>query len=156
MRIIIEGADGTGKSTVSNYLKEKYNLEYIHVNGNDPNTFEWYMDLLEKNNVIFDRHFIGEMIYPYIFDRKCNLSQEQFDILLKKTKELNYNIIIMTEKDNVILKRLHDRLNEDESVIKTLKIVNKIFRVIARRIGAKLYYSNTMDVLSQIDMELKK
>ena len=89
MKIIIEGADGTGKTTLAKILADKYGLEICHCTQHDPADFYFYRETLRKENVIWDRHTIGELIYPLIFDRKAKITDvsyagyEFWDVSLK-------------------------------------------------------------------------
>jgi len=151
MKIIVEGADGVGKTTIVNYLAEKFNLTPRHITSKDLNTFLWYYNLLEDNeDIIFDRHFIGEMIYPYLFNRKPNLTNEQFNVLLNKAFNENYYIFIITADHDVIKKRLLQRGNEPEEVIKTFEYANIAFQAIAKRNYITTFESNDEKVFEDI------
>lgn len=130
-RILIEGADLTGKSTLARYFAKMYDLSYIHVVRRDPHTVSFYTETLNKHDVVFDRHFIGEMVYPGLFGRKPNLDKESFELLLFKARELGYLILICYEDDEVLLERLKNRPSEPEDVKKTILQANKKFKEIA-------------------------
>lgn len=132
MRIIIEGADLTGKSSITKSLEEVFLLSRVHVTSKDPNTFEFYNETLNKTDVVFDRHFIGEMIYPKVFKRKGNLGKESFEILLNKARELNYKIYIVTASEEELLKRLSLRGEKHKDVEDNLLSINKQFLAIAK------------------------
>lgn len=132
MRIIIEGADLTGKSSITKSLEEEFSLSRVHVTSKDPNTFEFYNETLNKTDVVFDRHFIGEMIYPKIFKREGNLDKESFEILLNKARELNYKICVVTASDEELLKRLNLRGEKHKEVEDNLLSINKQFLKIAK------------------------
>jgi thymidylate kinase len=151
MKIIVEGADGVGKTTIVNYLAEKFNLTKRHITSQDLNTFLFYYNLLEDNdNVIFDRHFIGEMIYPYLFNRKGNLTNEQFDILLNKALTEDTYIFIITADNDIIKQRLLERGDEPEEVIKTFEYANIAFKAISRRHYIPMFESNNEKVFEDI------
>ena len=42
MRIILEGCDGTGKTTLANILAFKYGLDICHCTASDPSDFQFY------------------------------------------------------------------------------------------------------------------
>lgn len=92
MKIILEGCDCTGKTTLAKQLCEKYNLYYSHVTSKDPNDFEFYFNTMKTDNIIWDRHLLGEMIYPTVYNRKGNLNLKIF------IKCQNVNIIMMQEQ----------------------------------------------------------
>ena len=151
MRIIVEGADGVGKTTIVNYLAWLFDLEVIHIGSSDPNTYEWYSGLLEKDNVIFDRHFIGEMIYPYLFNRKGNLNNNKFELLYNKAIDLGYYFLVITADEDTIKQRLLDRGNEPNEVVKTFTYANAAFKAIARRHHIPIFESNDNKIFSDLD-----
>lgn len=111
MRIIIEGADGVGKSTIAKKIAEKFNLSLVHFTNKDPRDLNFYYQSLRKNNVVYDRSFLSEMIYPKIFNRPEKLKEYEFQYLLEKAKELDIKIFIINNYD-------FELKNFEESVIK--------------------------------------
>lgn len=109
MRIIIEGADGVGKTTIAEKIAEKFNLSLVHFTNKDPRDLNFYYQSLRKNNVVYDRSFLSEMIYPKIFNRPQKLKKYEFEYLLEKAKELEIKIIILNN-DNYGLKDSEDKV----------------------------------------------
>jgi len=74
--IIVEGADGSGKTTICKFLAEKLDMNYLkihrHKEDNEKNGFKFYMELAESvdNNSIIDRFHIGECVYPELYKNK--------------------------------------------------------------------------------------
>lgn len=48
MKIILEGADGTGKTTLAKILAERYGLDICHCTQDDPNDFIFYQQSIRK------------------------------------------------------------------------------------------------------------
>lgn len=88
MNIIIEGYDGTGKSTLAKKLAKKLGLKYQH--QSEPKTYLEYIKDLSKDNTIFDRFFLGQFVYNTEDERKLTL-----DELKKLVKEINSNTIFI-------------------------------------------------------------
>ena len=130
MRIIIEGADGVGKTTLVNKLAEQYNLGVIHCHSKDPNDLDFYYQLLRKNDVIYDRHLIGEMIYPKIFGRPQKLKDYELEYLLAKCDDLGVIIIILTAEMDDIKKRLSKK-DEFKCVLSNIEDINDNFLKLA-------------------------
>lgn len=71
--IIVEGADGTGKTTLCKQIAEKLNMQYLkiprHKNDMELNGFKFYVEQAESipDNCIVDRFHIGEMVYPRLY-----------------------------------------------------------------------------------------
>jgi thymidylate kinase len=129
MKIILEGCDGTGKTTLAKKLQDHYGIDYVHVKRADPSTYEFYSQTLLKTDVIWDRHFIGEMIYPTVFKRQGNLRMAQFETLLEKARNQNVVILVLTTHKET-LKKNNDRPEYPE-VIKNLLLINDQFLAIA-------------------------
>jgi len=132
LRIIIEGADLTGKSTIAKKIAKQFNLSYVHVIRKDIHTIPFYYNLLDKHDIVFDRHFIGEMIYPYLFHRDPEFGQQGFKIILDKADKLGYKIIIAYLTDEQLMSRLKSRGEECQDTIDTLLKANHWFIDIAR------------------------
>ena len=143
MRIIIEGADGTGKSTLVNKLKERYKTDTLHITNLDPNDFEFYKQSLRKSNIIYDRNLLGEMVYPSIFGRSGNLEWYELSYLLSLALENNIKIIVLTASNETLNDRL-SRKFEYETVINNINKINGAFIDIAERFEIKIL--NTDDL----------
>ena len=109
MRIIIEGVDGSGKSTLVAKLRQRYKLDSLHVTSKDPNTFEFYKSLMLKSDLVTDRDFIGEMIWPEIFNRKGNLNLRKFEKLVSLSNEVGAKIIVLTAPIETLISRIEER-----------------------------------------------
>lgn len=136
MRIIIEGADGTGKTTLVKKLARTYSLDSLNINRYDPNNFNFYLETLKKTKVIFDRHFVGEMIYPKVFDRKGNINEEDFEWLVNYSKENGIAIIILYTDESILLER--QKRNEYPEVLNNIIEINRQFIEIAKKYSIPL------------------
>lgn len=78
MKIIIEGPNNVGKSTIIKELKKfnwfkNYNVEYF--GANTPKTYDFYKDLLnDYENIICDRYAISELVYSEYYKRTSLIS----------------------------------------------------------------------------------
>lgn len=132
MKIILEGCDGTGKTTLAKVLADRYSLDICHCTAHDPMDFEFYKQTARKENVIWDRHTIGELIYPDIFDREGQMSPEDVRIVLGYFRESGGKIFVLTADNDIIVKRLYDRHKpEDPSILNKIKTINDKFRFYA-------------------------
>ena len=77
--IVIEGPNNVGKSTLILKLldrKEFRGWRTEHVTEKSPNTLDFYDATLSNcEMMIFDRHCIGETIYPYLFNRTPKITE---------------------------------------------------------------------------------
>lgn len=75
--IILEGPDGSGKTSIGEYLQDHFGAEYIHCTWSEE--LEYYMDsyiigtlvrakhLAKEKLVVVDRSFLSEKIYSKVF-----------------------------------------------------------------------------------------
>lgn len=127
MRVILEGADGTGKTTLARVIAGKYGLDICHCTASDPADYEFYKQTARKNNVVWDRHTIGELIYPYVFDRKPQISPEDARLVLAYAREAGAKIFVLTTDIEVIKNRLSARGTEDQRILDKLEWINLEF-----------------------------
>lgn len=126
MKIILEGCDGTGKTTLAKILAERYKLDICHLTQRDPTSYYFYAQTARKEDVVWDRHTLGELIYPEIFDRKQNLSFDQARVIIDRAKSEGVKILILTAENDVIKQRLLERKSppEDERIIANYEKIN--------------------------------
>ena len=56
MKVILEGCDGTGKTTLAKLLAERYGLDICHCTQYDPADYDFYSHTMRKNmNTTFKR-----------------------------------------------------------------------------------------------------
>lgn len=109
MNIIIEGTDGTGKSTLAKYLQGNFNLNYQHSSSETDNNFEYHFELLDSNeNVVLDRFQLGEIIYPmFTPERESKITLSQAVMLSRMEDTLT--IILYASDTSILQDRLHER-----------------------------------------------
>lgn len=149
MKIILEGADGTGKTTLAKILAEKYGLDICHCTQNDPADFYFYKETFRKNNVVWDRHTIGELIYPILFDREPQVTPKEAKAIIDLAKDSGVKIIILTCKNDVLKKRLEARKDEHFNIKQNISWINKSFCECAEWLGVTLINPTDM-TLDQI------
>lgn len=135
--IVIEGCDGTGKTTLCKKLAEKYGWDIVHVTSKDPNDFDFYKETLRKTNVIFDRHFIGELIYPEVYNRDPKLDYNDALWLKNYVKKTNTCVLILTTNIDEIKRRLEER-GEEPFVFDKVESIDKQFKMWAFRFNFTL------------------
>lgn len=137
-RIIIEGCDGTGKTTLCKLLADKYGLDIVHITSKDPNDFDFYKQTMRKSNVVYDRHFLGEMIYPKIYNRKGNLNLYDIEWFRNYAIETKTCVIVLTTDIDEIKRRLTER-GELAFVFDKVDKINEQFVSLANRFMFKIF-----------------
>jgi len=156
MRIMLEGCDGTGKTTLARLLADKYKLDFCHCTQNDPTDCEFYIQTARKNNIIWDRHTIGELIYPEVFNRPKTLTIEEAWSIIRVAKRYGTKIFILTADIDDIRKRLIDRGTEDPRVLNKLEWIDERFRYYAMSFDLPLIDTTKMtleDIFELVEKE---
>lgn len=144
MRIILEGVDGAGKTTLANILSFKYGLDICHCTASDPNDFAFYRESVRKNNIVWDRHTIGELIYPKVFSRKQNVAVEDARIVIGHAKALGTKIFVLSENLDIIQKRLFERGGEDKRILNNINEINDEFCFYAQQFHIPIISTSEM------------
>lgn len=153
MKIILEGADGTGKTTLAKLLADKYGLDICHCTQNDPCDFEFYKQTARKENVVWDRHTIGELIYPKIFNRKIQISPEDARIALAYARENGGKVFVLTADNDVIKSRLFDRdVPEDSRIVENIAKINAEFKFYAEALNVPVIDTSKMTMEEIFEM----
>lgn len=128
MKIILDGVDCSGKTTLANILADKYGLDVCHCTQHDPADFEFYKNSARKENVVWDRHTIGEMIYPNIFNRERQLGIEDVRIVLHHFRKTGGKVFVLTADPAVLQERLSERPNEHRKIKEKILEIDQEFR----------------------------
>ena len=87
MQFLLEGADGTGKTTLAGALQQKYSAKYRHFSVPDEHPIAYWMKngLGEypggSNNVVIDRLHLSEEAYGTVYRGGSGLTDHQFWLL---------------------------------------------------------------------------
>jgi thymidylate kinase len=100
MFIIIEGADKTGKTTLSNAIRERFHSEYVHFGKPKKHPATEYAEYALSNdgNLVLDRFYLGELVYGPLLRGKCGISPLEF-ATLERILRLKQAILIQTTTD---------------------------------------------------------
>lgn len=129
--IIVEGTDGTGKTTISKYIKGRHDFNYYHSSGDTPNDYNYHFELLDSDDkTVLDRFQIGEIIYPILFGRQSKLTLNQ--VLMLARAEDTHTIILYSSDPDYLFDRLMNRGDDihDQDYINHVFQANKLFKLI--------------------------
>jgi len=99
MNIVLEGAKGTGKSTIAKHFVEK-GYEYFHSSSETENDLKYHLDLLDGDKRIIDRFSLGEMIYPRVYKRESKINDSD---LVETFSDPNTIYFVLFSSDNDLL-----------------------------------------------------
>ena len=159
MKIYLDGCDGSGKSTLAKYLADRFNLDIFCLTKNSEKSKMRYIDIgLSLDNVVHDRTFFSEVVYPKIFCRDEWINEDVIDMLVDLYVHDKTVFVICTTHDYIIRDRLSQRGDEFDEVINNLSQINKEYREIAQKYNLMLVdtYEQTLEEIGdQIERRLK-
>ena len=168
MRIIIEGPDCSGKSTLAQGLHfRQSNHKYVHnslfhgqhvqrnISGKitqfSNNLFHSHLDLLRLNeNIIIDRHWPSELVYGHIFRNKF-----EYDVKKMRRHAKIYRPIYIgcLPSYKTVLKKFEERKETED-----FSTVDRVYHMYARLFKAvpefKIFNYEKEPILSFIKREL--
>lgn len=152
MKIIIEGVDGAGKTTLAKILADKYGLDICHCTQHDAADYDFYRQTLRKGNVVWDRHTLGELIYPTVFNRRPQIGTEDARLVMHYAKEENVKVIVLTADMSVLFERLHRREKpEHQLIMDNLDYIDSQFRFFAREFHLPIIDTSTVSLQEIFD-----
>lgn len=136
MKIILEGCDGSGKTTLAEALAKKYHLDICHCTASDPADYNFYRQTSRKENIIWDRHTLGELIYPQVFNRRPKLNPEEARMIIAYARSEGTKFFVLTAGIEALKYRISNRGEEDQRILNKLEWINDEF----------LYYANVFNI----------
>lgn len=112
MRIMLDGCDGTGKTSVSEKLANNFGCNIIRLTYGGDRSPRAYYEIMRCDNVVHDRTFLSEVIYPKYFERKSRLDMNQVPYLFNLISFLNAKMFILTASSETIQNRIRQRGDE--------------------------------------------
>lgn len=144
MKVILEGCDGTGKTTLAKLLAERYGLDICHCTQYDPADYNFYLHTMRKENVVWDRHTLGELIYPKVFGRTPKLCVTEARELMLIAQQLGVKIFILTADIEVIKSRLISRGSEDDRILNKIEEIDSEFRKLGEQFHIPVIDTSSM------------
>ena len=111
MLIVLEGCDGTGKSSIAKLIQVvMLDAEIIHCTAETPNDFKFFsklIDIGQYRNIILDRGMYGQFVYQSPEDRK--LSHKQLRALELNMIRTGAKVVHVTAMKQTVEDRLNSR-----------------------------------------------
>jgi thymidylate kinase len=114
MLIVLEGCDGTGKTTLANNIAKVTGADIIHCTSttqNDWNFFDTIIGLAKTHDIIADRFMYGQFVYQQAWEREKKgwLTDRDFVNLELKMMASNAKVFHVMAPINEIRRRLEAR-----------------------------------------------
>ena len=111
MLIVLEGCDGTGKTSIAKLIQAvMLDAEIIHCTADTPNDFKFFsklIDIGQYRNIILDRGMYGQFVYQSPEDRK--LSHKQLRALELNMIRTGAKVVHVTAMKQTVEDRLNSR-----------------------------------------------
>lgn len=143
MNIILEGCNGTGKTTLAKHLCETLGLMYWH--ESEPRTLGEYATMLAYGNVLFDRFCFGQFVYNTPEQRKLTI-EDLTHLVEKVFPDTNTILIYVDCQSDKIVDRLiargEGKEENREEMIRWAKNIRGTYQSILRQSNAKFIEVN--------------
>jgi thymidylate kinase len=160
---VLEGADGTGKSTLANYISELFGANIIHcsydknwnIKQYHEDMYECAVKMSEYNHVILDRWSLSEYVYGSVFRNKPAYDALQF--MYKKQEQTDF-IWIYCQNNNAIENHEKNK-NERVEMFDNIEKVEEVYNLYInneKNIKWNIYNFDTMrkeDFINKLIME---
>lgn len=126
-KIILEGADCTGKSTLAAELQKITGYEIVKGSSFEiaqlgaDGMFNHMMSLLNRNNIIIDRFYMSNFVYGHLYE-KPTMTNFQFMELALETERTGALTVYTTADLEIIAERMDDRGDDDIKLMEIPKI----------------------------------
>lgn len=131
MRVLIDGVDGTGKTSVSEKLANAIGCNIVRLTHYGSRDFRAYSEAMIVDNMVHDRTFMSEMIYPQYFGRQCRLNGNCGNALFRLIDQYDAHVFILTASEDELIKRLSLRGDEFLDDFSKVKEIDAEYRTIA-------------------------
>lgn len=151
MRILIDGCDGTGKTSTCEKLANKLGCNIVRLTYNGDRRLRSYAEMMTLDNVIHDRTFLSELIYPKYFGKISKISSNGKNALLNLIDEYDAKVFILTASFSTIVERLRKRGDEFINDVNILKKVNDEYINYAEYMGYTVIDTSSLSVDEVVD-----
>ena len=127
MLVVLEGCDGSGKTTLARSLSKVLDAEIIHCTSRTPNDKKFFEDIIKaskKKNIIADRFCYGQFVYQDKKDRPLG-GYKELNNLEAKLLAAGAKVLYVGAPVEEIEERLAAR---GEKLINGLKVDEVLFK----------------------------
>ena len=131
MRIVIDSADGCGKSSLIEKLCDEYGTDVLHLTKPGYKQPIGYVEKAALSNMILDRGFTSEYVYSNYYSRPSEITKEVFENLLFLYRKIyGWNIIFLYCKPEVAKERIEQR-GIDSEPLEKLEAINMLYKTLS-------------------------
>lgn len=117
MRLILEGPDCAGKSTMAKELAERLRLDIIKSTYYGPKTSDAYRERLACQDAVIDRCWISEVIYSKYFGYDSSVDADTDRLLNNCCIKMRIPIVVMLPPIDLIIYRMRERGDDFYSIV---------------------------------------
>ena len=140
IKVILEGPDGVGKTTLASAWSKILNVELKEYNDKNSDGFEFWFDEIHRQrhiNTIWSRSFLSERLYASIYNREPRLTEIAEESMMQNAKQFGYTIVVLMPKDvNVMKRRLLIR-GDDREVLDKIDEIIEGYRALIKKYNLK-------------------
>jgi thymidylate kinase len=130
---MIDGCDGTGKTSVCEKLANKLGCNIIRLTHDGDRSFRAYSEAIIPDNMVHDRTFLSEIIYPKYFGRESRL--KNIHALYDLVDLYDAKVFILTANSDEIKRRLTARGDEFLDNFEIVEQINLDYYVTSKMYG---------------------
>lgn len=155
-KILIEGPDCSGKSTLVDRLKNSLVWDAKHLHHQAGDQFSRYLrEYALADKLIFDRGHISEMVYGQLWRGGRPFNKKEYQILNDLIKE-KFILVYVCSKIDVLEKRYQERNYAQQIKLSELKKSKKLFDQELANFEPIKYYSHNYQELDELIVKIEK
>ena len=155
-KIIIEGPDCSGKSTVVERIKNMLRWDSKSLHHNEGNQFKRYLKEYALNdNIVFDRSHFSEIVYSTLWRKGSPFSKKENNILNDICSN-NTLVIFTCPTLQTLRKRYQSRNFKQQIKLDELERSRKLFIKTLKNTAYILYLSKNYDELDDLLKKVKE
>jgi len=155
-KIIVEGPDSSGKSTVVERIKNMLHWDSKSLHHLEKDQFDRYLkEYANNSNIVFDRSHISEIVYSILWRNGNPFSDKEEEILNEMVKSKTLIIFVCPEID-IIKNRYKERKFEQQIKFDELEKSRKLFVKIMKNFPVISYQSKDYGELDSLLLKIKE